>query len=47
MQMEENFQTAASFIRAAAQQGADLAVLPEYHLLNWVPDDPKCKHDSA
>lgn len=40
MQMETNYQKAASFIRAAAQQEADLAVLPEYHLLGWQPDDP-------
>ena len=37
---ELNFQTAAAFIRSAAQQGATLAVLPEYHLTNWVPEDP-------
>jgi predicted amidohydrolase len=43
MQQEENYQKAADFIRAATQQGAHLAVLPEYHLLNWVPDDPGFK----
>lgn len=37
MQLEANYQKAATQIRAAAQQGAQLAVLPEYHLLNWVP----------
>jgi predicted amidohydrolase len=43
MQQEENYEKAANFIRSAAQQGAELAVLPEYHLLNWVPDDPGFK----
>lgn len=32
-----NFKKAASFIRAAASQGAELAVLPEYHLTSWHP----------
>ena len=41
MQPENNFRKAASFVRSAAQQGADLAVLPEYHLTNWLPQDPK------
>lgn len=35
-----NFARAASYIRAAAAQGAILAVLPEYHLTNWLPRDP-------
>ncbi|KFA69670.1 hypothetical protein S40285_08661 [Stachybotrys chlorohalonatus IBT 40285] len=43
MQPKENYDKAASFIRDAAQQGAQLAVLPEYHLLGWVPDDPGYK----
>ncbi|KEY73090.1 hypothetical protein S7711_09588 [Stachybotrys chartarum IBT 7711] len=43
MQPNENYDKAASFIRDAAQQGAQLAVLPEYHLLGWVPDDPGYK----
>ena len=43
MQKEKNFQKAADFIRAAARQGAHLAVLPEYHLLNWIPHDVKFK----
>ncbi|KAK4570516.1 hypothetical protein LTR86_002596 [Recurvomyces mirabilis] len=43
MQLEGNYQKAATFIRSAAQQKAELAVLPEYHLLNWVPQDPKFK----
>lgn len=48
MAPEHNFTKAASFIARAAAQGAHLAVLPEYHLLNWLPDDPKyaelCQH---
>lgn len=48
MQMEKNFEKAANFIRSASGQGADLAVLPEYHLLNWLPNDEKfreaCSH---
>lgn len=40
MQLEANFSKAASFVARAASQGAQLAVLPEYHLTNWVPDDP-------
>ena len=43
MAMERNFQVAAEFIRAAAKQEAQLAVLPEYHLLNWLPHDEKYK----
>nr|POF18480.1 hydrolase yhcx [Quercus suber] len=43
MQMEHNFAKAADFIRAAALQKAQLAVLPEYHLLNWLPHDEKFK----
>ena len=43
MQIEKNFQKAADYIRAAAKQHAHLAVLPEYHLLNWLPKDPKFK----
>ncbi|MCJ1339151.1 hypothetical protein MMC09_004440 [Bachmanniomyces sp. S44760] len=41
LQIEANFQKAASFIETAASKGAQLAVLPEYHLTNWVPDDPQ------
>jgi predicted amidohydrolase len=40
MHIESNFAKAATFIRSAAAQGAELAVLPEYHLTNWVPKDP-------
>ncbi|KAB8338877.1 hypothetical protein FH972_021821 [Carpinus fangiana] len=35
-----NFNKAQNFIRSAAQQGCDLAVLPEYHLNSYVPHDP-------
>lgn len=40
MQYEHNFNNACSFIRSAASQGCDLAVLPEYHLDGWTPEDP-------
>jgi predicted amidohydrolase len=43
MAMERNHRVACDFIRAAAKQGAELAVLPEYHLLNWLPNDAKFK----
>ncbi|TKA73196.1 hypothetical protein B0A55_07094 [Friedmanniomyces simplex] len=43
MQLEANYQSAENFIRSAAKHDATLAVLPEYHLLNWVPHDPKFK----
>lgn len=32
-----------SYIRKAASQGAKLAVLPEYHLTNWLPENPQFK----
>lgn len=38
---EFNFNKAATFIQSAAKQGAELAVLPEYHLTNWLPNDSK------
>ncbi|KAI4930951.1 uncharacterized protein J4E92_004785 [Alternaria infectoria] len=41
LQPEHNFNKAASFIRSAAAQGAQLAVLPEYHLTSWKPNDPE------
>ena len=41
MQIEFNYSKAATFIKDAASKGAQLAVLPEYHLTNWVPDDPQ------
>lgn len=41
MQPEKNYAKAERFIRSAAEQGCDLVVLPEYHLTNWLPKDPK------
>lgn len=41
MQIASNYARAAQFISKAASSGAELAVLPEYHLTNWVPDDPQ------
>lgn len=40
MQMESNFQRAKAFIQKAASDGAKLAVLPEYCLTSWVPNEP-------
>ncbi|KAF2853004.1 carbon-nitrogen hydrolase [Plenodomus tracheiphilus IPT5] len=40
MSPSHNFAKAETFIRAAALQGASLAVLPEYHLTGWQPSDP-------
>ncbi|KAL8733655.1 MAG: hypothetical protein Q9181_003513 [Wetmoreana brouardii] len=40
MRIEANYAKAAQFIEDAAIKGAQLAVLPEYHLTSWVPDDP-------
>ncbi|KAF2007136.1 carbon-nitrogen hydrolase [Amniculicola lignicola CBS 123094] len=40
LQVESNFIKAVQFIRSAALQGAQLAVLPEYHLTNWLPKEP-------
>ncbi|KAM5342194.1 hypothetical protein ACJ41O_015225 [Fusarium nematophilum] len=37
---EHNYASAAEQIRLAAAQGASLAVLPEYHLTGWVPEEP-------
>ena len=36
----ENFSSASSYIRRTASQGAQLAVLPEYHLTSWLPSHP-------
>jgi len=36
-----NFNRSSKYIRDAKARGAVLAVLPEYHLLGWVPNDPK------
>ncbi|KAI4096723.1 MAG: hypothetical protein LQ344_000863 [Seirophora lacunosa] len=41
MQIESNYAKAVQFVQDAAGQGAHLAVLPEYHLTNWVPHDAK------
>ncbi|KAK1755628.1 carbon-nitrogen hydrolase [Echria macrotheca] len=38
--VKENYAKAESYIRDAAAQGADLAVLPEYHLTSWCPEHP-------
>ncbi|KAI1338873.1 carbon-nitrogen hydrolase [Xylariaceae sp. FL0016] len=43
----ENFERAASFIRDAAAKGCVLAMLPEYHLTSWVPDEPGFKESCA
>ncbi|KAL3962597.1 hypothetical protein ACCO45_004120 [Purpureocillium lilacinum] len=40
VQPARNFERAAAFIRQAAAQGAQLAVLPEYHLSGWAPERP-------
>ncbi|KAF3395973.1 Nitrilase [Penicillium rolfsii] len=39
--IEENHETACKYIRQAAADGAEIAVLPEYHLSGWVPNDPR------
>ncbi|KAJ6437810.1 carbon-nitrogen hydrolase [Purpureocillium lavendulum] len=36
----KNYERAEAFIRQAAAQGAQLAVLPEYHLSGWAPERP-------
>ncbi|KAL8647922.1 MAG: hypothetical protein Q9210_005274 [Variospora velana] len=41
MRIESNYIKAAQFVQDAASKGAQLAVLPEYHLTNWVPDAVK------
>ena len=41
MRIESNYAKAEQFIEKAASDGAQLAVLPEYHLTNWVPEDPE------
>ncbi|KAJ5521733.1 hypothetical protein N7527_005848 [Penicillium freii] len=38
---EDNFARAVNFVRQAAAQGCHLAVLPEFHLTNWIPTDPR------
>jgi len=47
LQVEVNYKKAENFIRAAALQGANLAVLPEYHLAGWVPNEPKFREAAA
>ncbi|KAK1996640.1 carbon-nitrogen hydrolase [Colletotrichum falcatum] len=37
---EHNFAHASNQVRLAAAQGASLAVLPEYHLTGWMPEEP-------
>lgn len=41
MAPEENYAKAESFIRRAADEGAEIAILPEYHLSSWIPDHDK------
>ncbi|RYP50872.1 hypothetical protein DL768_003707 [Monosporascus sp. mg162] len=43
----ENFAKATSLIRDSAAKGCHLAVLPEYHLTAWVPDDPAFRSSCA
>jgi len=43
LEAETNFNKAKSFIESAASQGADLVVLPEYHLTGWAPHEPSFK----
>ncbi|KAJ3486352.1 hypothetical protein NLG97_g6636 [Lecanicillium saksenae] len=38
LDVDGNYARAESFIRSAAAQGAQLAILPEYHLQGWVGD---------
>ncbi|KAL4867103.1 hypothetical protein BDV12DRAFT_124596 [Aspergillus spectabilis] len=40
LDVEHNHATACTYIRSAAAQGAELAILPEYHLSGWAPEDP-------
>ncbi len=41
MQIDRNHSRSVEFIRSAAAQGSQLAVLPEYHLTGWVPTHPQ------
>ncbi|KAJ5837094.1 Carbon-nitrogen hydrolase [Penicillium robsamsonii] len=41
LDVEYNHTKACNYIREAAAQGAELAVLPEYHLSGMVPTDPR------
>ncbi|KAI1366879.1 carbon-nitrogen hydrolase [Xylaria arbuscula] len=38
LQPVQNYEKSAAFIRDAATNGCHLAVLPEYHLTSWAPD---------
>ncbi|KAJ1328239.1 5-aminopentanamidase [Microdochium nivale] len=38
--LQDNYARAEAFVRDAASKGCVLAVLPEYHLTSWVPEDP-------
>ncbi|KAH7346397.1 carbon-nitrogen hydrolase [Rhexocercosporidium sp. MPI-PUGE-AT-0058] len=40
LDIEANHAIAVRYIRQAAAQSCNLAVLPEYHLTSWVPDSP-------
>lgn len=40
MQIDSNHAKAIQFIKTAASNGAQLVVLPEYHLTSWAPDHP-------
>ncbi|KAM0257745.1 hypothetical protein ACHAQJ_004196 [Trichoderma viride] len=40
LDIEGNFLKACGFIRQAAEQGAQLVVLPEYHLNGYLPENP-------
>ncbi|KAI1288637.1 carbon-nitrogen hydrolase [Xylaria venustula] len=43
----QNYEKAATFIQDAASKGCHLAVLPEYHLTSWVPDQLGFKESCA
>ncbi|RFU78367.1 polyketide synthase, enoylreductase [Trichoderma arundinaceum] len=40
LDVDGNFSKACDFIRQAAKKGAQLVVLPEYHLNGYLPEDP-------
>lgn len=40
MDLDGNYAKAEEYIRRAAEQGARLAVIPEYFLTSWVPEHP-------
>ncbi|KAM6478338.1 carbon-nitrogen hydrolase [Trichoderma sp. SZMC 28011] len=40
LDIETNFTKSCRFIRQAAEQGAELVVLPEYHLNGYLPKEP-------